>query len=99
VSGYRSLDSERVLGEVGAERARQDERWGEQSHPPIAWIAILGEEFGDAAQAALNATWMSRSGFDDRQALRGELIQVAAVAVAAVESLDRGRATPQEPEP
>jgi NTP pyrophosphatase (non-canonical NTP hydrolase) len=96
VSGYRSPDSDRVLGEVGAERARQDERWGEQNHAPIAWIAVLGEEFGEAAQAALNLTWLERTGFDDRQALRRELIQVAAVAVAAIESLDRGRATPSE---
>jgi NTP pyrophosphatase (non-canonical NTP hydrolase) len=99
VSGYRSPDSDRVLAEVGAERARQDERWGEQNHAPIAWIAILGEELGEAAQAALNLTWLERSGFDDRQPLRRELIQVAAVAVAAVESLDRGRAASLEREP
>jgi NTP pyrophosphatase (non-canonical NTP hydrolase) len=67
-----------VLEEVARERSRQDERWGEQNHEPLRWLAILVEEVGEVGKAIL-----------DRQGLRDELVQVAAVAVAAIESLDR----------
>lgn len=70
-----------ILQAVANERIRQDTKWGVQNHPPFAWISILIEEVGEVANAALEGR-----GFD----YRDELIQVAAVAVAAVESLDRG---------
>jgi NTP pyrophosphatase (non-canonical NTP hydrolase) len=87
-----------VLREVAAERRRQDEKWGEQNHDPLAWCAILIEEVGEAAREALNATVFGGDpSVDERIAadlreLRTELIQCAAVGVAAVESLDRARA-------
>jgi NTP pyrophosphatase (non-canonical NTP hydrolase) len=70
-----------VLQAVAIERIRQDTKWGEQNHSPFGWIAILTEEVGEAAKAALE-------GYASQY--RDELIQVAAVAVAAVESLSRG---------
>jgi len=66
--------------DIRAERERQDTKWGVQNHSPLYWLAILGEEFGEAAKAAIEG----RIAY-----MRTELIHVAAVAVAAIESLDR----------
>lgn len=67
---------------VQAERARQDARWG----PPDAasrelmleLVAVLTEETGEVARAVLER---------DRENLREELIQVAAVAQKFWEAL------------
>jgi NTP pyrophosphatase (non-canonical NTP hydrolase) len=69
-----------ILIEVGEERARQDAKWGIQDHIPLKWNAILGEEFGEVSKAILE---------NDQTNYREELIQVAAVAIAAIENLDR----------
>jgi len=74
-----------VLGDVLEERKRQDAKWGEQTHHPHGWLAILMEEVGEAAKAALD-TWDDPIDID---AFREELIEIAAVAVAAVEDWDR----------
>jgi hypothetical protein len=89
----RSLRSigDRVLKDILDECIRQYEKWGEQNHPPCEWIAILGEEFGEAARQALNVRFTP----DDANAavglkdLRCELIQCAAVAASAVACIDR----------
>ena len=81
-----------VTDEVQDERRKQDKKWGPQSHAPIEWIAILGEEFGEASKEALEHHWAGKHYPVDEFRLirlRAELIQVAAVAVAFVESLDR----------
>ncbi|MFG3709503.1 hypothetical protein [Micromonospora sp. NPDC047730] len=94
----------RVLYEVARERSRQDAKWGEQNHPDgtdesrwdkeaavraralcqhlaargeLTWDAILSEEIAEAFAES------------DPAKLRAELIQVAAVAVAWVEAIDR----------
>lgn len=86
--------TQHVLSDVAHERDRQDKKWGKQDHDPFTWIAILGEEFGEAAKAALHYTFAVNSGNQftaaQHKQLRDELIQTAAVAVAAVEALDRG---------
>lgn len=92
-----------VLDEVSGERFSQDQKWGQQNHPDgtgqpwyetkaeyarldadsaadggcLTWGLILREEFYEA---------MAES---DPIRLREELIQVAAVAVAWVEAIDR----------
>ena len=84
-----------VCCEVEEERTRQDAKWGQQNHSPIEWIAILTEEVGEAAKEAVemhfaNAFPEHYTNDAERCArYRAELIQVAAVAVAMVESLDR----------
>lgn len=78
-----------AIKQILDERARQDEKWGEQNHHPIGWIAIAAEELGEAAKEALEQHY---------QSYRIELIQVAAVAVAAIESLDRGKWLGEEPD-
>jgi NTP pyrophosphatase (non-canonical NTP hydrolase) len=77
-----------VLGEVLRERARQNAKWGEQNHHPMEWLSILGEEVGEACEAANEAHWHA-SGRQPWAGYRKELVQVAAVAVAAIEALDR----------
>lgn len=70
-----------ILNSIVDERIRQDEKWGDQSrHPPTFWYAILGEEVGEVANAILH---------EDTRAVAKELIQVAAVAVAWLETMER----------
>lgn len=57
-------------------------------------MTILGEEFGEASRAALEVYFAHRKRPQKRtwlERLRMELIQVAAVAVAIVEHLDRNQ--------
>lgn len=76
-----------ALDDVLAERVAQDKRWGQQDHPPHAWLAILTEEVGEVAKEVADAT----AGGEWRPVeYRTEMVQAAAVALAAVESFDRG---------
>lgn len=77
---------ESVLSEIRRERERQNAKWGEQNHHPFAWLAILGEEIGEASQAAVNSHFGSAEFWVD---YRKELIHAAAVLVAMCESFDR----------
>lgn len=73
----------RILAEVLAERRRQQDKWGSQYHWPQRWLCILLEEAGEAAKAML---------WQDGQGYRIEMLQVAAVAVAAIWAFDQGGA-------
>lgn len=75
------MNTPSILQMIRAERIRQDTKWGVQNHPPLGWIAILVEEVGEAAKGVLEGSSFK---------YRDEMIQVAAVAIAAIESLDRG---------
>lgn len=55
-----------IFEEIQEERTRQDNKWGEQNHKPIEWIAILTEKVGEVANCQIHK-------------YREELIQVAAV--------------------
>jgi NTP pyrophosphatase (non-canonical NTP hydrolase) len=75
-------DITEVLADIADERARQDEKWGDQSgHPYLLWNAILGEEVGEVSRVLLEDL--------DAKRLRAELVQIAAVAVAWVETIDK----------
>ncbi len=39
-----------ILLEILDERFAQDEKWGPQHHDPLAWLMILMEEVGEAAE-------------------------------------------------
>jgi NTP pyrophosphatase (non-canonical NTP hydrolase) len=78
------------MAEIAAERDRQRDkwrgphRWGQgdcssRAVTPIVKVAVLGEEYGEVARAVLE---------HDDAALRRELVQVAAVAVAWLESFE-----------
>jgi len=75
-----------ALQDVAAERRRQVEKWGVQRHPAAWWVVILGEEFGEVCRALYEA-----KDFSLGEEYRQELVQVAAVAVAAIESYDAQR--------
>lgn len=77
-----------ILDEVLDERINQDMRWGQQNHGVALWMLILGEEVGEAMKEANEVHFRGKSPAE----YRAELIQVAAVAAAAVEALDRGYA-------
>lgn len=77
-----------ALESVLNERKRQDELWGEQNHEPFTWLTILMEEVGEFAHDALGVTF-GPPDFSREEHLRAEAVQVAAIALAIVESLDR----------
>ena len=79
------------INSVIHERVEQVRKWGEQNHSPLEWMAILVEEVGEAQKEALEHHFTLHYSADpDRlERYRAELVQVAAVAVAAIESLDR----------
>lgn len=77
----------KALEAVLAERARQDARWGEQNHDPFTYLTILVEEVGEFAQAALHRQF----GGPKADEMHEEAVQVAAVALAIVECLDRNK--------
>lgn len=70
-----------ALDDVYAERCSQDRKWGPSEDRPAPSLRILIEEVGEVAKAMQEET--------DAE-LRAELVQVAAVAVAMVEGIDRG---------
>jgi len=69
-----------VLKEIASERGRQLQLWGVQTLEPDRWFSILAEEVGEAAQAR-------NDGYFGHY--REELVQVAAVACAMIESYDK----------
>lgn len=74
-----------IFDEIELERAAQDKKWGTQNHAPNDWCMILGEEVGEVNKAALEAKFASKS----LKEYREELVQVAAVTVAMIQSVDR----------
>lgn len=70
-----------VMGNIAAERVAQDKKWGpDRNLDNRTWLTILMEEVGEVAKADLER---------DVEGFRQELVQVAAVAVAAIENIDR----------
>ncbi len=73
-----------LLAEVDAERARQDEKWGgpehDAHHEPAEWAEFI---------AAYNGWALMMARMDSPQKYRRRLIQIAALALAAAEALDR----------
>lgn len=77
---------EDILEEVRKERIAQDSRFGwPRIHEPSWWLAILSEEFGEFARDVVEREFEEGRYTDN---MRNELIQVAAVAIAAIEDLD-----------
>lgn len=71
------------LGLVMLERARQDRKWGEQNHGDEIWYMILAEEIGELAKALLPSV-----AGQEGNAVK-ELVEVAAVALAWLEAIER----------
>jgi len=81
----------RVMRDILEERDYQDRKWGaDRNHANADWLMILGEEVGEANKAALEYRFGLECEQEDKiKELRKELIQVAAVAIAFLECLDR----------
>ena len=95
-----------VTDEIQDELDRQDEQWGEQSHPDgtglaeDATIAEKAKALNDFFVATDSLTWRDilweevaeAVAEKDEDRLREELIQVSAVAANWVKAIDRRRA-------
>jgi hypothetical protein len=90
-------ERERIFELVNGERIRQDTMWGEQNHVPPLWVGILGEEYGELCEAVnetfLKGAYPERGGYEK---IKEEAIQVAAVAVALLECIERNKGWWQE---
>jgi NTP pyrophosphatase (non-canonical NTP hydrolase) len=75
----------KAIRDVVDERKRQDKKWGEQNHAPMVWIPILVEEVGEFSEEALADHFAGTRTAN----LRIEAVQVAAVALAIIECIDR----------
>lgn len=104
MSYFTSLaDANPVLSEIAVERRRQDAKFGEQNHPDGTGFAGTARD-ADLARleckrqfAEGTGTWLDILNEEVAEAyaekdpakLRAELVQVAAVAVAWIEAIDR----------
>lgn len=74
-----------ILEAIVQERERQEAKWGRTSvmhRPTERGLTVLHEECGEVAEAILDEM--------PREAVRAELVQVAAVAVAMIQAIDAG---------
>ena len=76
------MKQSQILNLIKKERERQDRKWGIQNHNIFKWLAILGEEVGEVNKSALENNY---------QEVISELVQIGAVTVAMIESLERNR--------
>ena len=71
---------------VFLERLRQLEKWGDQRHDTMTWLAILSEEVGEAAKAALHDVYGGKHAGE----FLDEIIQVTAVGLQIIENEQAG---------
>lgn len=70
-----------VLHTITQERIEQDMKWGAyRDQPDMTWISILLKEVLEVAQATIE---------HDAVRMKTELVQVAAVAIAWLEAIER----------
>lgn len=78
---------QKIFNSILLERKRQDLKWGPQSHWNTIWNNILGEEVGEVAKEVNTQAFNQKDFKIDH--LKNELIQVAAVAVAWLEDIEK----------
>lgn len=96
-NNHKLMETANVLNEVLLERQAQEKKWGNQNHAGPEYLMILGEEVGEANKEYLEEHFRLKQPIDSNSErcepnfnkYRKELIQVAAVAVSMIESLDR----------
>ncbi len=84
-----------VLDEVSEEADRARRKFGDQTGlTDLEWLAVLGEEFGEAAMAVTkrNVGPVAEDNTVTLADLRAEALQVAAVAARWVRAIDDRRA-------
>lgn len=90
------MTRQRIISEIVAERARQDELWGgaehDSKHTLERWLVILMRHVGlcawDGSPDDVCHRTEKTAKYDPKR-YRRELVEVAAVAVAALEAFDR----------
>ena len=86
-----------IIEDIGNERARQRAKFPEdRDHDLFVMLAVIGEEFGECQQAALDHLQAVDRGDASvarhrSQHFRAELVQLAACAVKALTLYDAGR--------
>ena len=75
-----------AMQDISDERIRQINKWGPQYHDDPTWMLILSEEVGEVAKSIIDRI---HSGNTNITETRKEIVQVAAVAVAWLECLDK----------
>lgn len=97
----RSSALDRIFDDIAVERARQDARWGgpghDDEHDLLDWRRFISEHMTTAFVASERATIAKipnplpseAAAAAARMECRRELVQAAALAVAALESFDR----------
>jgi NTP pyrophosphatase (non-canonical NTP hydrolase) len=79
-----------IFEDVDGECAEQEEKWGVNAkraeQPASLWYIVLAEEVGEAARVICDA-WNALNP-EQLEALRDELVQIAAVAVSWIQALD-----------
>lgn len=85
------LTKVKYIHKILDERARQDKKWGEQNHSPALYALIMAEESGEVCKAAVDYQFsnLAVDKVKHRELYKMELIQTAAVCLAALECLDR----------
>ena len=87
------MNRSEIFKAISNERDRQEQKWGEQNHSDLKWLAILMEEVGEVAQTILQREEKNHPTKSCNKLafkLRNEeLEQVAAVCIAWMEKLAR----------
>lgn len=103
MSLFASPDTDLVLRDIAAERAAQDKKWGPvqtlesgcdlSTYEPDRrfYTNVNDSKYATWASVLLEEVFEALCEYDP-EALRTELVQVAAVAVKWVEHIDRGEA-------
>lgn len=85
------LAYQELIDELRVGLEHQLDKWGVQNHDPDFWVVIEAEEMGEAAQGAYE--WRKSDNEERRgywrEAFEYEMIHVASVALAAIESVRR----------
>lgn len=80
----RSVRASKIADQIWAERMAQDEQWGGEQHDDEHnmddWLRFIRYQEAMAVQASIRA---------DQHEFRDRMIKVAALALAALESIDR----------
>ena len=83
------LDRLKKYNIVDIEMNKQVKKWGVQNHNPHVFNTILVEEVGEVAKAILKTEGEGNT--MSWQDVQEELIQVAAVAMSMIESIERNQ--------
>ena len=84
-----------IFEDVSDEGQRAREKFGEQGHlTDLEWQSILLEEVGEAAMLVTKGSVRPATDSIDPKQLRAELVQIAAVTMRWIRTLDERRGVP-----